>query len=118
MLASCWMWHVRHWSQRTAREKGNSDDKAAAEAEAAQVEAESWIARAQEAERKANNPWENDGDEGGPKAFNAVFKADGFGMLEAMSQVRAASSDTTVRSLFEVHGYMISPSSHGSSYTR
>lgn len=79
-------WMHGDGGQRAAREKGGSDLKATAEAEAAQEAAEAAITRAQEAERKAKAPHED--DEEHPITLNAVFKAEGFGMLEAMSQVR------------------------------
>lgn len=72
--------------QRLANDKPD-DLKAQAAAEACKDIAAKSILEANAAEERAKRPYEEE-DVGGPKACNAVFKAEGFGMLEAMTQVR------------------------------
>lgn len=79
--------------QGLSKEKPD-DEKAKRAAEAARLHAEECIMQATAAEARAKNPYE-DVDEGGPKSCNAVFKAEGFGMLEAMTQVHTVDMNNT-----------------------
>lgn len=74
--------------QGLSREKAD-DEKAQRAAEAAKLHAEECIRQAAEAEARAKTPYE-EVDADGPTPCHAVFKAEGFGMLEAMTQVRIA----------------------------
>lgn len=67
--------------------KSRRDDTSKAAAMAAEEFAAKAMEQAEEAIRRAEAQDEEEEDTGPAKCF-AIFKAEGFGMLEAMSQVR------------------------------
>lgn len=65
------------------------DDASRAAAKAAEEFASRAMEKAEEAIRRAESQYDEEDD--GPTKCFAIFKAEGFGMLEAMSQVRRRS---------------------------
>jgi len=74
--------------------KSRRDDTSKAAAKAAEEFAARAMEYAEEAIRRAEAQDEEEEDTGPAKCF-AIFKAEGFGMLEAMSQVRRAQGVET-----------------------
>lgn len=88
-LSGVWfrfLWHLVTSAVQRAM-KSRRDDASKQAAEVAEQAAAKAMEYAEEAVRRAEMQGEDGQDDGPAKCF-AIFKAEGFGMLEAMSQVR------------------------------